>query len=66
MLLYILLLVVGAKATWAVALKFFPTSIDSIVGVILVFIIIFFIIGPIMGIVTLVKLAIVKMNTGKK
>ena len=64
-MIYVLLLVVGVKATWNLAFKIFPTSVDSVVGAIIVFLVIFFIIGPIMGIVTLVKMVILKINTGK-
>ena len=62
MLFYIFLLVIGANATWKVALKVFPTSADSLVGVIVVFVLLFLIVGPIIGVITLVKMGIQKMK----
>ncbi|MDR3584728.1 MAG: hypothetical protein P4L59_05315 [Desulfosporosinus sp.] len=52
MLIYIILLILGARSTWNLVLKFTPTYFDSIGLAIAIFIIIFLIIGPIMGIVT--------------
>ena len=60
---YIILLVLGAKATWKLTLNVFPTSLDGgILIAILLFVVIFLVIGPVMGIVTLVKLIIIKVN----
>ena len=53
---YLLLLVMGAKATWKLVLNIFPTSVDNgIVFAVILFIVFFLALGPIMGIITLVK-----------
>jgi hypothetical protein len=60
---YIILLVLGAKATWKLTLNVFPTSLDGgILIAILLFVVMFLVIGPVMGIVTLVKLIVIKVN----
>ncbi|MDR3542286.1 MAG: hypothetical protein P4L69_15185 [Desulfosporosinus sp.] len=51
-LIYIILLILGAKATWKLVLKYTPTYFDSIGLAIAIFVILFLIIGPIMGIIT--------------
>lgn len=56
MILYIILLISGAKSTWELVLRFFPTSVDAGLWLaILLFVLPFLIIGPIMGIVTIGK-----------
>ena len=52
---YLLLLVLGAKATWNVVQNLLPSSADDIVFVVIVFILLFLVLGPIMGIITLAK-----------
>ena len=48
---YIILLILGAKATWELVTSLIATSFDGIGIVIVIFVIAFLIIGPIMGIV---------------
>ena len=49
---YIILLILGAKATWDLVTSLIPTSLDGIAIAIFFFVVAFLIIGPIMGIVT--------------
>lgn len=63
-IIYLILLILGAKATWELVLRFFPTSIDGgILFAILLFVIPFLIIGPIMGIITSVKYIIIYFSS---
>lgn len=61
---YIVLLVLGAKATWKLALNVLAASLDGgIAFAVVAFCVMFLIIGPIMGVVTLVKFIILRVNT---
>ena len=64
---YVVLVILGAKATWRLVLTIFPTSVDGgILFAIVVFIVLFLLIGPIMGIITLVKLVYKKIEYSRK
>lgn len=63
--LYIILLIVGAKATWELVLKFAHTSFDDGVVFIILFVAVFLVIGPVMGIVSAVKLLLSNKNGAK-
>lgn len=65
---YLVLLALGAKATWKLVLNILSGSgndifsIEGIVFSVILFIILFLSIGPIMGIVTAVKYIILKSS----
>lgn len=57
-IIYVIFLALGAKATWNFVVNFLPTSVDDAFGLvvtIVVFGVVFLVAGPIMGIVTAVK-----------
>lgn len=55
MIVYIILLIIGAKSTWKLVQNFIPTSVSDELGLaiaIFIFVVTFLVVGPIMGIVT--------------
>lgn len=61
---YLLLLVLGAKATWKLVMDIFPSFIvDELFFAVIIFVLLFLVIGPIVGIVTLVKLVYSKVKS---
>jgi hypothetical protein len=62
-ILYIILLLLGARATWKLILSIFPTAVDGgIFGAVVLFIVLFLVIGAIMGVIAIVKAVIAKIE----
>lgn len=61
-ILYVILLVFGFKSTWHLAVDGVLAGSSDIVVPILLFIVMILIVGPVMGAVNLVKLAILKFR----
>lgn len=62
---YLLLLVLGAKATWRLVMDIFPSFVvDELFFAAIVFVLMFLVIGPIMGIITLVKYTYMQVKSG--
>jgi hypothetical protein len=64
-IVYIFLLVLGCKSTWEFVSGLVLEGSSGILLPILVFILLFLIIGPIMGIINLGKLAIKKLKNNQ-
>lgn len=62
---YAILLVFGFKSTWSFAAKSVIDGSSGIVLPIILFILMILIVGPVMGIINLVKLAILKSPKAK-
>lgn len=64
-IVYIILLAFGFKSTWNFVVNTVLAGSSEIVGAIVLFIIMILIVGPIIGIINLVKLAITKFGKSK-
>ena len=64
-IIYIILLAFGAKSTWKFVANNVLAGSSGLLGPILLFILVFSIAGPIMGIVNLGKLAFIKLSKPK-
>lgn len=63
-ILYLLLLILGAKATWNLVLNFFPSVSDDIVFAVIIFAVLFLVLGPVMGLITIVKYIYSRVKSG--
>lgn len=63
-IVYLTLLFVGFKSTWQLAVNGILAGSSGIVFPIILFVLMILVVGPIMGIINLVKLLIAKRKTG--
>ena len=64
-LIYFVLLIFGFKSTWSLAVNSVLAGSSEIVIPILIFILMILVVGPIMGIVNLVKVCILQYKKSK-
>lgn len=66
-IIYVILLIIGAKSTWKLVQSLIPTSVDDVLGLVIavaIFAVIFMIVSPIMGVVTAGKYIITYFGSG--
>lgn len=64
-IVYLFLLVFGFKSTWSLAVNSVLAGSSEILIPIILFVLMILIVGPVMGVINLVKLAILKFGNTK-